>query len=507
MSNAPPSSSRSPKSGEHQLGRAARVLVIDDSVTILKVVGTILTLRGYDVAVARDGADALNTLTSQGPFDLVLLDFVMPRMNGYQFCRQLRADPQRKDLAVVLMSARTPVIGDRFVEQTGAVDALSKPFDARALIAVVENVLAKRAAESEPRSLPSIEMMAEDVELDWSEPADAPPPSRHFRSMGHIGQVVASAVAPAIRRMRAQDLSQQGALEDTIAEAIDEKVVLTMVAALDDLELKDSGEVLRGEINKMPLAELMQLLQLRRQTGLMRVRHGKMSMVLAIREGTLDFAQGVGTGPELRLGRYFVEAGFLSHEQLEELLPQQPEDRLLGEWLVEQGALSPEQLTHALANQSAELVYEVIRWPDGRFVLTEEPFPDVAEKARLGMGVSELVLEGFRRVDEWRYMADTINFESVLVVDQAVLGTIDDSKIDKRERSVLMSIDGTRSAREVMEASHVSSFDAIKAIYRLLQARIIREVKAPKRGGGLEDSQISKPMRPSQIPKAGKEAN
>jgi CheY-like chemotaxis protein len=504
MTNAPPSSSRIPQSGEHPLGRAARVLVIDDSVTILKVVGTILTLRGYEVAVARDGADALSTLQTHGPFDVVLLDFVMPRMNGYQFCRQLRADPQRKDLPVVLMSARTPVIGDRFVEQTGAVDALSKPFDARALIAVVENVLAKRAAESEPRSLPSVEMMAEDVELDW-EPQEQAPPSRHFRSLGQIGRTVAQAVAPAVRKIKASDLSQPNVLEDAIARAVDETVVAALVASLDDLELKDSGQVMRGEINKMPLAELMQLLQLRRQTGIMRVRHGKMSMTLAIREGTLDFAQGVGTGPELRLGRYFVEAGALTLEQLDEMLPQKPADRLLGEWLVEQGVVSDEQLLHALANQSAELVYEVIRWPEGRFVLTEEPFPEVAEKARLGLGVSELVLEGFRRVDEWRYMADTINFESVLLVDQAALGTLDDSKIDKRERSILMSIDGKRTARDVMEASHVSSFDAIKAIYRLLQARIIRELKAPKRGP--EDSQISKPHRPSQIPKAGTDAN
>ena len=63
------------------------ILVIDDSPTILKVVSAILASHGYEPTVARDGLAGIE-LVKRGPkFDLVLLDFVMPRMNGYQFCR------------------------------------------------------------------------------------------------------------------------------------------------------------------------------------------------------------------------------------------------------------------------------------------------------------------------------------------------------------------------------------------------------------------------------------
>ena len=120
-------------------GPPARVLVIDDSQTILKVTRTILELNGYGVGVARDGQEGLEALQEQGPFDMVLLDFVMPRMNGYQFCRKLRADEQLKNMPVVLMSARTQSIGARFVEQTGAVDAGAEAFtdvDGRAQLIV-----------------------------------------------------------------------------------------------------------------------------------------------------------------------------------------------------------------------------------------------------------------------------------------------------------------------------------------------------------------------------------
>ena len=67
------------------------VLVIDDSPTILKVVQLVLTKAGFSVQTAADGEEGIAARTLERP-TLILLDFVMPRMNGYQFCRELRAD-------------------------------------------------------------------------------------------------------------------------------------------------------------------------------------------------------------------------------------------------------------------------------------------------------------------------------------------------------------------------------------------------------------------------------
>lgn len=117
-----------------------RVLVVDDSPTIRRVVTSILARRGFDYAEAPDGEVALAMLRHGQSFDLVLLDFVMPKKNGYQFCREL-ADTPAKDVPVVLMSAKAEGIRERFLEQTGAVDSIGKPFDAEALIAVIENAL------------------------------------------------------------------------------------------------------------------------------------------------------------------------------------------------------------------------------------------------------------------------------------------------------------------------------------------------------------------------------
>ena len=120
----------------------ARVLVVDDSPTLRRVVGAILQQHGYETWVAADGLQALALLERAGAApDLALVDFVMPHMTGFEFCRRLRSHEPWRDVPIVLMSAKTDKIRDRFAAQTGAVDALSKPFDARALLAVVEGTL------------------------------------------------------------------------------------------------------------------------------------------------------------------------------------------------------------------------------------------------------------------------------------------------------------------------------------------------------------------------------
>src|SRR5687767_8816338 len=121
---------------------ASRILVVDDSPTIRRVVSTILERHGYEPQVASDGQDAYEALASgEVKADLVLVDFVMPRMNGYQFCRAIRDHHGLEMTPVVLMSAKADRIRDQFVQQTGALDAITKPFDAQALVAVVENAL------------------------------------------------------------------------------------------------------------------------------------------------------------------------------------------------------------------------------------------------------------------------------------------------------------------------------------------------------------------------------
>jgi hypothetical protein len=197
-------------------------------------------------------------------------------------------------------------------------------------------------------------------------------------------------------------------------------------------------------------------------------------MALSIRQGLLDFAQLMGGPDEFRIGRYFLHQGTVTREQLDDVLRTNSDSgQRTGEALVNAYKLSPENLRDALAKQTSELVYDVLRWPYGRFSFTREPYSPEAEAARLGIGIAGLVLEGFRRVDEWRLMEGTINFDQVVVVDPVAIDAIGSDKLTRIERLVLGAVDGNRTVSDVIKESAVGSFDAIKVIYQFLHSRVL----------------------------------
>ncbi len=453
----------------------ARVLVVDDSPTILKVVSAILARHGYEPAVAKDGLAGIEMIKKGPRYDLVLLDFVMPRMNGYQFCRELRSNPAHRALPVVLMSAKGDKIRGQFVQQTGAVDAITKPFDARALVAVIEGALAK-TAEGRARPVPEgAKMPDEDTIAESLRPAQLAKQQR-LKTAVDVAQRVAHAIVPAMMELSPADRANEAAIMATVARAITSDVVDSLAEALKDVESAEGmKEVMGGDIAAIPLAEILQLLQLQRQSGMVRVNNGKVSVSIAVRHGLVDFVQARGAPEEYRIGRYFVERGVVNREQVEELLRTRVADGVLtGEAIVAAGHATAEDLREALAKQSSELIYDVLRWPYGRFVFTREPFPAEAEAAKLGLGIAGLVLEGFRRVDEWRLMESTIHFDQIVYVDPAALGSIAPDKLTRTDNLVLSSVDGARTVNEVIKESAVGSFDAIKSVYQLLQSRVLR---------------------------------
>ena len=457
------------------MGSPARVLIVDDSPTILKVVSAILARHGYEPSVARDGLAGIELLKKGPKFDLILLDFVMPRMNGYQFCRELRSNPAHRALPVVLMSAKGDKIRGQFVQQTGAVDAITKPFDARALVAVIEGALAK-TAEGRARPVPEGAKMPDEDSIGESvRPAQLAKQQR-LKTAVDVAQRVAQAVMPALMALSPAEREQEAALMAAIARAMTNDVVDALASSLRDVESVDGvKEIMGGDIAAIPLAEILQILQLQRQTGVVRVSNARAVVTIFIRLGLVDFVQSRGGADEYRLGRYFVEQGSITREQLDDLLKAQvASGQLIGQALIEAGLATPEALTDALAKQSCELIYDVLRWPYGRFSFTREPFKPEAEDAKLGLGIAGLVLEGFRRVDEWRLMETTINFDQILYVDENQLSSLGDGKLTRTDKLVLDAIDGARTVNEVIKESAVGSFDAIKAVYQFLQSRVVR---------------------------------
>jgi DNA-binding response OmpR family regulator len=117
-----------------------RILVVDDQREILDLTATVLSSAGYDVVTADSGGEALDQVAESG-FDLVLLDINMPRMDGWETLRLLRADEQLDALPVVMFSVKGEISDKVQSLQEGASGYITKPFVVDELIARVQRVL------------------------------------------------------------------------------------------------------------------------------------------------------------------------------------------------------------------------------------------------------------------------------------------------------------------------------------------------------------------------------
>jgi twitching motility two-component system response regulator PilH len=112
------------------------VLVVDDSPTNRQVVTTLLRSQGYDVTTAIDGEDALAKIAAERP-PLILLDIILPKVNGYQVLRQLKSAPETRDIKVILISSKDQE-SDRFWGlKQGADDYIAKPYPEETLLSAV----------------------------------------------------------------------------------------------------------------------------------------------------------------------------------------------------------------------------------------------------------------------------------------------------------------------------------------------------------------------------------
>ncbi len=117
------------------------MLVVDDDEVIRQLIAVNLTLEGFDVATAVDGRDCLDKVTAIKP-DVITLDVMMPRLDGWATAIQLREDPLTSDIKVLLITARAQEDDRRRGEQIGVDAYLTKPFDPGEMIRIVRELAA-----------------------------------------------------------------------------------------------------------------------------------------------------------------------------------------------------------------------------------------------------------------------------------------------------------------------------------------------------------------------------
>ncbi len=406
------------------------LLVIDDSPTVQKVIERALSEAGYRVLGAADGEAALTLIREAGSVpELILLDGLIPGRDAADFCRQLTDQPKLARVPVVVMIARGQAadLEERFARASNVVDTIGKPFSPEALQAVVTRVV---------------------------------------RLPGSLGRTVTSAA---------------------VAEA------LTLSAAPADSTVSQArafaaeGLLLAGDLAAISLSQIIELLADQRHTGTLRVLNSDAGARIEIyfQSGRVDFAAAVGVSEEFLIGRFTVETGDVTAAALTSVLEERARAKgplpLFGADLVARGLLSQEALTLAISRQTSELAYETLRWRAGFFQFRRggEP-PAAAREASLQLNVDRMLLEGYRRVDEWRVIEREIaDLDEIFIRNENKIAELPRGTLTREELGVLDEIDSRRSVREIVRKLRMGSFDVSKIFFRLSRARLIRRRVRP----------------------------
>jgi len=119
-----------------------RILIVEDEESLLKLESILLTSKGYDVTGVTNGQAALDSL-AENPSDLVLLDIMLPQIDGFEVCRRIKENPQTKHIPVIMLTAKKSREDMARGEKVGADWYITKPFKSVMVIETIQRFLAK----------------------------------------------------------------------------------------------------------------------------------------------------------------------------------------------------------------------------------------------------------------------------------------------------------------------------------------------------------------------------
>jgi CheY-like chemotaxis protein len=423
-----------------------KILDIDDSPTVQRLIEMILSSQGYEVVLASDGEEGIAKARSERPA-VILVDFVMPKMNGFQVCKILKEDPDFKDTPIILVTSKGDKVGSKFVDVLGITEYFTKPFQPDELLAKIREVIDKRQQA-------------------------AMPPAREFRR-----ERVTAEVASAPHGVSTPSGGIE-AMVRNIVEQVFEEFVRTALPEIIRQELAkgQSGGTagIQGNLASVPIVEVMQMLGLQRQTGRLAITRGGASIEVYFKDGAVAFASANSSSGKTAVEVLLRKSCRIDEDNLRHVLrivdmTSQPVDRVL----VQEKLLDQKTFADCLRRHTESAVFKVLAWKEGEFIFEKAVPPVFATPMHLK--ADDLLLEGARRADEWGLIQQKIpDFNTVfepMIGNAEELATRGMSDIDMR---VFALVNGRRSIQEIVDLLALNEFDVAKSMFILLSVNLIR---------------------------------
>ncbi len=448
----------------------ARVLVVDDSPTIRRVVGAVLQRAGHDVVTADDGDSGLLEFRTFLP-DLVLLDVTMPGLDGQSVLHRAFSELGDTVPPTILMCTRDDALAgvDDVLHRLGVVDVITKPFSPEALLAVVHHTLEKHGRRQRPADATRIVMALASIAVADGGAQASDFADDELTTPGPPTQLWAATTSTTLAGAPVGSSQARSELPRAPSPL---------------LSLTD-GFALVGDLAVVALPEVFQILKFQSHTGLLVVEASGLHFDVGIDAGAVVsvVATELDGGPsrrvELKLGRYFVAIGAIHADDLEDVIADlgQPDDsnrQPVGERLVARGIINRDHLRRAVAEQAQDLVVELLRARRGLFGLKDGASHLPVHAIRPGWSVDGLLFEALRRIDEWAVMEREVpSFEACF----AIRGTADEDGLSPEEGALLRGLRaGPLRVQEIVARSSLRPFDVCRVLYRLAVLKRIRRI-------------------------------
>lgn len=227
--------------------------------------------------------------------------------------------------------------------------------------------------------------------------------------------------------------------------------------------------VISGDLSSIGLSDLFTVLNMSKKTGALRCTRSADTRTIYWEQGEIVFARSNSVLDSL--GSFLERRGLITPEQNAESARKITPETRHGKVLVRLGYISTEQLWWAVKNQVLEIVFSLFGWTSGFFEFLEGEV-ESREKITLSLSTPKVVMEGIRRLDEWRRFTTRISDSSIVLapaegrppgLDRAQGAT-------SEERKILTLVDGKRTVEEICLRSGMGEFETYAALYEALQA-------------------------------------
>lgn len=419
-----------------------QALIVDDDRAIQRLLADALSKRGFAVSVERDGEWAVATF-QQRKFDVILLDVLLPAINGYEVIKRIRALPGGADVPIICISGvyKGPVYAKEAVSKYGASALLEKPVRLSTLYATLQKFLGDKYPETAPRLSPSVQP-----------PAAAP-------------------VAPPVPDALAGDSLADDSSREEVTSV--EKAAKQSPSGL---------AVLRGNLRDRPFPELLAEIHRWRGTGALLIKREKVKKIVFFRDGRAESVKSNLLSE--CLGRIMVREKMISEAECgESLTRMKASSRQQGTVLVEMGCISPHNLTYALRLQLQVKLFDVFSWEEGDYQFNPKVAPP-GDPIQLEMSTAEVIHEGVRRSFTAERISERMDRLAGMYVhpSEDPLYALQDIGLGEEEIQLLKAADGHKTVTTLRALAILPPVETDRFLYAMRCAQMLEFKESPAQG-------------------------